>query len=65
MDNHLKSHLLLFIGKEKVTFANFAKNLGVHIDQNLSMNHITKISKAIYLENRKLKHMSKFVNKVV
>ena len=53
----------LFIGEEKVNFANSAKNLGVYIDENLSMNcHVTNISKAIYLEIRKLKHMSKFVS---
>ena len=53
----------LSIGEEKVKFANYAKNLGVYIDENLSMNcHITNISKAVYLEIRKLKHMSKFVN---
>ena len=53
----------LFIGEEKVEFANSAKNLGVIIDENLNMNcHVTNISRAIYLEIRKLKHMSKFVN---
>ena len=51
------------IGEENVKFANSAKNLGVYIDENLSMNcHITNLSKAVYLEIRKLKHMSKFVS---
>ena len=50
----------LFIGEEKVEFANSAKNLGVIIDENLNMNcHVTNISRAINLEIRKLKHMSK------
>ena len=53
----------LSIGEENVKFANSAKNLGVYIDENLSMNcHITNLSKAVYLEIRKLKHMSKFVS---
>ena len=53
----------ILIGEEKVEFANTAKNLGVFIDNNLNMNcHVTNISKAIYLEIRKLKQMSKFVS---
>ena len=53
----------ILIGEEKVEFANAAKNLGVFIDNNLNMQcHVTNISKAIYLEIRRLKHMSKFVS---
>ena len=55
--DHLK------IGAENIFFSESAKNLGVYLDQNLSMKlHISNLSRAIYLEIRKLKSMSKFVS---
>ena len=51
------------IGNEKVEFSESAKNLGFQLDNNLSMNfHVKNLSKVIYLEIRKLKHMLKFVD---
>jgi len=53
----------LTIGDENIVFNNAAKNLGIFIDEELSMHcQISNLSKAIYLEIRKLKHISKFVN---
>ena len=53
----------LKIGDEDIVFSDKAKNLGVYLDKDLTMNiQITNVSKAIYLEIRKLKHMSKFVS---
>ena len=53
----------LTIGDEQIVFNNAAKNLGVFIDEDLSMKYqITNLSRAIYLEIRKLKQISKFVN---
>ena len=53
----------LKIGDEDVIFNEKAKNLGVYLDKDLNMNfQITNLSKAIYLEIRKLKHISKFVS---
>ena len=55
--NHVK------VGDVLVKFSESAKNLGFHLDNKIAMNvHITNISKAIYLEIRKLKHISKFVD---
>ena len=51
------------IGDEDVVFTNAAKNLGFYIDEDLSMNsHITNLSKAVYLEIRRLRQISKFVS---
>ena len=51
------------VGTESIDFAESAKNLGVYIDQDLSMKcHFSNLSKAIYLEIRRLKTMSRFVN---
>ena len=53
----------LNVGTESIDFAESAKNLGVYIDQDLSMKcHFSNLSKAIYLEIRRLKTMSRFVN---
>ena len=53
----------LKIGDEDIIFNEKAKNLGVYLDKDLNMNfQITNLSKAIYLEIRKLKHISKFVS---
>ena len=55
--NHIK------VGDVSVNFSESAKNLGFHLDSKIAMNfHIKNISKAIYLEIRKLKHISKFVD---
>ena len=52
----------LNIGSESVTFSDSAKNLGVYIDKDLNMNcHVTNLCKAVYLEIRRLKQLSKFV----
>ena len=51
------------IGDEDIIFNDKAKNLGVFLDKDLTMNfQITNLSKAIYLEIRKLKNISKFVS---
>ena len=61
--NYLVNKSNLIIGEEEILFNNAAKNLGVFIDEDLSMNcQISNLSKAIYLEIRRLKHISKFVN---
>ena len=53
----------LVVGDGDVQFSDSAKNLGVFIDKDLTMNcQITNLSKAVYLEIRRLKHMSKFVD---
>ena len=53
----------LTVGSEVIDFAESAKNLGVHIDEDLSMKcHFSNLSKAIYFEIRRLKTMSRFVN---
>ena len=53
----------LTIGTENIDFADSAKNLGVYIDKDLSMEcHISNLSKAVYLEIRKIKTMSRFVS---
>ena len=53
----------LVIGNENVTFANSATNLGVTIDSDLSMSsHISNLSRSVYLEIRRIKQISKFVN---
>ena len=55
--NHIK------VGDISVNFSESAKNLGFHLDSKIAMNvHIKNISKAVYLEIRKLKHISKFVD---
>ena len=41
----------LTVVSEVIDFAESAKNLGVHIDENLSMKcHFSNLSKAIYFE---------------
>ena len=53
----------LKIGDEDIIFNEKAKNLGVYLDKDLNMNfQITNLSKAIYLDIRKLKHISKSVS---
>ena len=53
----------LGVGDGVVHFSDSAKNLGVYIDKDLTMNcQITNLSKAVYLEIRRLKHISKFVD---
>ena len=53
----------LSIGEETITFSKFAKNLGVYFNDNLTMDcHITNLCKSVYLEIRRLRHMSNFVN---
>ena len=53
----------LTIGTENIDFADSAKNWGVYIDKDLSMEcHISNLSKAVYLEIRKIKTMSRFVS---
>ena len=53
----------LKIGDEDILFNERAKNLGVFLDKDLSMNfQISNLSKAIYLEIRRLKHISRFVS---
>ena len=53
----------LTVGSEVIDFAESAKNLGVHIDEDLSMKcHFSNLSKAIYFEIRRLKTMFGFVN---
>ena len=53
----------LSVGDEIISFSKFAKNLGVYFNENLSMDcHITNLCKSIYLEIRRLRHMSNFVN---
>ena len=44
------------IGNKNLTFANSAKNIGVFIDD------ITNISKAVYIEIRRIKQIYKFVS---
>ena len=54
----------LNIGNENVAFADYAKNLGFIIDKDLSMEfHVNNLCKTVYLEIRRLKQLSKFVNK--
>ncbi|MCP3849466.1 MAG: hypothetical protein GY694_04395, partial [Gammaproteobacteria bacterium] len=54
----------LNIGNENVAFADYAKNLGFVIDKDLSMEfHVNNLCKTVYLEIRRLKQLSKFVNK--
>ena len=51
------------VGNDIVKFTESAKNLGVYFDEDLSMDtHFVNISKAVYLEIRRLKQMSKFVS---
>ena len=53
----------LHIGNDTIEFSHSARNLGVCFDEDLSMNeHFVNISKAVYLEIKRLKHMSKYVN---
>ena len=53
----------LTVGNGTVKFAKSAKNLGVCFDDDLSMNtHVVNISKAVYFEIIRLKHMSKYVS---
>ena len=54
------------IGDESACFINVAKNLGVMLDEDLNMNqHISHLSRAVYLEIRRLRHMSNFANRVI
>ena len=54
----------LVIGNENVVFADCAKNLGFTIDKDLSMEfHVNNLCKTVYLEIRRLKQLSKFVNR--
>ena len=51
------------VGQDKVKFSKSAKNLGVIFDDDLSMDtHVKSLCKAVYLEIRRLKHMSRFVD---
>ena len=51
------------IGNDCIAFSEHAKNLGVYISNDLSMKcHVTNLCKAIYLEIRRLKHMSTYVD---
>ena len=51
------------VGSDSIHFASVARNLGVLIDENLNMNqHISQLSRAVYLEIRRLRQMSSFVN---
>ena len=53
----------ILIGEESINPSNCAKNLGVFIGNKLSMtDHISHMSKAIYLELRRLKQASKYLN---
>ena len=53
----------LKIGDEDIVFNDKAKNLGIFLDNELSMNfQISNLSKAVYLEIRRLKQISKFVS---
>ena len=53
----------LKIGDEDIVFNDKAKNLGIFLDNELSMKYqISNLSKAVYLEIRRLKHISKFVS---
>ena len=50
------------IGKEEIEFSESAKNLGVVINNTLSMHdHIINVCKSMYLEIRRMKHMSKYL----
>ena len=56
-------HDSMVIGNDNIDFADSAKNLGVYIDSDLSMNcQISNLSRAIYFEIKRLKTMSRFVN---
>ena len=51
------------VGNDVVEFTDSARNLGVYFDKDLSLDaHFVHISKAVYLEIRRLKHMSKYVS---
>ena len=51
------------IGSDSIGFSQSAKNLGVFISNDLSMDcHVTNLCKAVYLEIRRLRHMSAFVD---
>ena len=55
----------LNIGCDSVKSFDSVKNLGVYyyFDNDLSMNaHVMNLSKAVYIEIRRLKHMSNFVS---
>ena len=53
----------LTVGEDTIYFSDSAKNLGVFLDSNLSMDtHITNLCKNIYFEIRRLRHMSSFVD---
>ena len=52
----------LNISCDSIKFSNSVKNPGVHFDDDLSMNaHVMTLSKAVYIEIRRLKHISNFV----
>ena len=51
------------IGTEEINFNESAKNLGVIFDKDLNLsNHISNLCKNVYLEIRRLRHMSTFVD---
>ena len=50
-------------GDETICFSNSGKNLGVILDDKLSMSeHILSISRSIYCEIRRMKQISNFVS---
>ena len=51
------------IGNETISFSKSAKNLGIYLSDDLSMDcHITNLCRAVYLEIKRLRHMSEFVD---
>ena len=51
------------IGDEIIKFSESAKNLGVVINNTLSMHeNINNVCKSLYLEIRRMKHMSKYLS---
>ena len=53
----------LRIGNECVKYSDSARNLGVTINNRLSMDdHINNVCKSVYFEIRRMKHMSKYIS---
>ena len=53
----------ILIGEQSIEPSHCARNLGVFIDNKLNMNdHISHMCKSIYLELRRLKQASKYLN---
>ena len=51
------------IGDEVIEFSDNAKNLGVYLSNNLSMDfHITNLCKSVYFEIKRLRQMSNFID---